>query len=94
MKTTNIKTDRQGDRRHSDRMPYATAMRYRTGLTAGMGKVIDISSNGMFFETPRPLAAGDRLQIDFQFRNSNAAMEICGEITRTTPSGAAVRFVW
>ena len=49
MKTTHIQTDHQSDRRCSDRMPYATAMRYRTGMSAGMGKVIDISSNGMFF---------------------------------------------
>jgi hypothetical protein len=75
-------------------MPYATAMRYRTGISAGSGKVIDISPHGMFFETPLPLTAGDRLQIDFRFRNSHAAMEICGEITRTTPVGAAVRFIW
>ena len=94
MKTTNRQADHQSDRRHCDRMPYATAMRYRTGITAGRGKVIDISSNGMFFETPQALTAGDRLHIDFHFRNSNTAMEICGEITRTTPSGAAVRFIW
>lgn len=94
MKTTRIQTDHQSDRRRSDRMPYATAMRYRTGMSAGLGKVIDISSNGMFFETPLPLTAGEKLNIDFRFRNSNAAMEICGEITRTTPAGAAVRFIW
>lgn len=75
-------------------MPYATAMTYRSDMSAGLGKVIDISPNGMFFETPIPLTAGDRLYIDFKFRNSNAAMEICGEITRTTSAGTAVRFIW
>jgi hypothetical protein len=94
MQTTRMQTDHQSDRRHSDRMPYATAMQYRTGMSAGLGKVINISPSGMFFETPLPLTAGDRLYIDFRFRNSNAAIEICGEITRTTPSGAAVRFIW
>lgn len=94
MTTTNMRTNHDSDRRHSDRLPYATAMTYRTDLTAGLGKVVDISSNGMFFETPTPLTAGDRLRIDFRFRNSNAAMEICGEIARTTPSGAGVRFLW
>jgi hypothetical protein len=48
----------------------------------------------MFFETPTPLIAGDRLHIDFRFRNSQAAMQLCGEITRTTASGAGVRFLW
>ena len=94
MKTTNIHPDHPSDRRHSNRMPYATAMKYRTGMAAGRGNVIDISANGMFFETPQSLTAGEKLHIDFRFRNSNSAMEIYGEITRTTPLGAAVRFIW
>ena len=82
------------DRRNADRVPYPTDMSYRSGITTGLGTVIDISSHGMYFETPTPLTAGDRLCIDFRFRNSHAAMELCGEITRTTPSGAGVRFLW
>ncbi len=84
----------ENDRRNESRMPYPTAMRYRSGTAAGLGTVVDISSQGMFFESPTRLNTGDRLRIDFQFRNSHAAMEICGEITRTTPSGAGVRFLW
>ncbi|MBL0712751.1 MAG: PilZ domain-containing protein [Desulfosarcina sp.] len=82
------------DRRHSNRMPYPTALAYRTGARAGLGTVIDISAHGMFFETATPLTEGERLHIDFHFRNSQSGMEISGEITRTTPSGAGVRFLW
>lgn len=94
MATMTNESDNSSDRRHSDRMPYPTAMSYRSSDTAGLGTVVDISPQGMFFETLTPLAAGERLHIDFRFRNSRAAMEICGEITRTTPSGAGVRFLW
>jgi hypothetical protein len=75
-------------------MPYPTAVAYSSSLSAGLGTVVDISPQGMFFETPTPLTAGDRLHIDFRFRNSQAAMTLCGEITRTTASGAGVRFLW
>ncbi|MDJ0888400.1 MAG: PilZ domain-containing protein [Desulfobacterales bacterium] len=94
MKTKYRNTSRDDDRRNASRMPYPTAMRYRSGTDAGLVKVVDISSHGMYFETPTPLTTGDRLCIDFRFRNSHAAMEICGEIARTTPSGAGVRFLW
>ncbi len=94
MMTEYSDTGRGDDRRHASRMPYPTAMRYRSGADAGRGTVVDISSLGMYFETPSPLTTGDRLCIDFRFRNSHAAMEICGEITRTTQSGAGVRFLW
>ena len=94
MKTKPRNPDRDDDRRHASRMPYATDMSYRSHAVAGLGTVVDISSHGMFFESPTPLTTGDRLCIDFRFRNSHAAMEICGEITRTTPSGAGVRFLW
>ncbi len=87
-------SDKDDDRRHSYRMPYPMDMRYRSSAAAGLGTIVDLSSNGMFFETLEPLTTGDRLHIDFRFRNSRAAMEICGEITRTTSSGVGVRFLW
>ncbi len=82
------------DRRRAYRMPYDTALTYRSGVTAGMGRVINISSDGLYFETSQPPTPGERLCIDFRFRNSQSAMQICGEITRTTPLGAGVRFNW
>ncbi|MDJ0810280.1 MAG: PilZ domain-containing protein [Desulfobacterales bacterium] len=94
MATVNKDTGKHSDRRNADRMPYPTDMRYRSSVVDGLGTVINISSLGMFFETPTPLTAGERLCIDFRFRNSHAGMEICGEITRTTSSGAGVRFLW
>ncbi|MGD9098571.1 MAG: PilZ domain-containing protein [Desulfobacterales bacterium] len=94
MKIKRRNTGLDDDRRQANRMPYPTAMSYRSGTAAGLGTVVDISSHGMYFESPTPLTTGDQLCIDFQFRNSHAAMEICGEITRTTPAGAGVRFLW
>ena len=86
--------DLDADRRQAYRMPYDTALTYRSGATAGMGRVVNISSEGLYFETAKPPTQGERLCIDFQFRNSQSAMQICGEIARTTPIGAGVRFTW
>ena len=82
------------DRRRASRMPYETALSYRSGVTAGMGRVVNISSEGLYFETSQPPTPGERLCIDFRFRNSQNAMQICGEIARTTALGAGVRFTW
>ncbi|MGD8242313.1 MAG: PilZ domain-containing protein [Desulfobacterales bacterium] len=87
-------SDPGADRRQAYRMPYDTALTYRSGVTAGMGRVINISSEGLYFETSKPPTQGERLCIDFRFRNSQSAMQICGEIARTTPIGAGVRFTW
>ncbi len=84
----------QKDRRQAYRMPYDTDLTYRSGVTAGMGRVVNISSEGMYFETSQPPIPGERLCIDFRFRNSQSAMQICGEIARTTRIGAGVRFTW
>ncbi len=88
------KSDKHDDRRHANRMPYPMDMHYRSNAADGLGTIVDLSSTGMFFETLEPLTTGERLHIDFRFRNSHAAMEIWGEITRTTPSGVGVRFLW
>lgn len=87
-------SDPGADRRQAYRMPYDTALTYRSGVTAGMGRVVNLSSEGLYFETSKPLTRGERLCIDFRFRNSQSAMQICGEIARTTPIGAGVRFTW
>ena len=75
-------------------MPYNTALTYRSDVTAGMGRVVNISSEGLYFETPQPPTQGEKLCFDFRFRNSQSAMQICGEIARTTALGAGVRFNW
>ena len=82
------------ERRRAPRTPYRTLVRYADTAGNGQGMVKDISSEGMFMETPAPLAVGDRIRIDFQFRNSKHPMDMEGRIARKAPNGVGVWFVW
>lgn len=82
------------ERRRAPRTPYRTPVRYANAAAGGAGTVKDISSEGMFLETPAPLEVGDRIRIDFQFRNSKHPMDIEGEIIRKAPEGFGVWFIW
>lgn len=82
------------DRRQAIRMPYETSLVYANQDEAGLGRVRDISFEGLFFETPRTFTVGDQLDMDFRFRHGQMNMAIAGEITRITPTGVAVKLRW
>ena len=94
MKTQKPHDNAGNDRRQAIRIPYQTLLTYANRNKAGLGRVKDISFVGLFFETPRELALGDQLDMDFQFRHGQMNMVIAGEITRITPTGAGVRLLW
>ncbi len=95
MKNQAPKTEQAGnDRRHSVRMPYDTSLTYANQNEAGMGRVRNISFDGLFFETPRTFTVGDQLNIDFHFRRGRMNMAIMGEITRITADGVGIRLLW
>jgi len=82
------------ERRRSLRTPYRTPVRYASASLNGSGLVKDISSYGMFMETPFSPNVGDQIRIAFLLRNSRHAMNIEGEITRKVQSGVGVKFIW
>ena len=82
------------ERRRAARAPYRTPVHYFNRTLTGKGTVTDISSEGMFMETPSALNVGDQINIDFQFRNSRHPMNIEGQIARSVPAGVGVRFLW
>jgi hypothetical protein len=94
MKTQHPHNDNGNDRRQAIRMPYQTLLMYANQSKAGLGKVKDVSFDGLFFETPRALAVGDQLDMDFRFRHGQTNMAIAGQITRITPTGVGVRLIW
>jgi len=94
MRTQQPHDNAGNDRRQAIRMPYKTLLMYANRNKAGLGRVKDISFDGLFFETPRELALGDQLDIDFRFRHGQMNMAIAGEITRITPTGVGVRLLW
>ena len=48
------------ERRRAFRMPYHSPVHYTNPSVNGAGTVKDISSSGMFMETPFPLTVGDQ----------------------------------
>ena len=94
MKTQHPHKNAGNDRRQAIRMPYETSLMYANQKEAGLGRVIDISFEGLFFETPREFTVGDQLDIDFHFRHGSTNMIIAGQITRITPTGVGVKLLW
>ena len=94
MKTQRPYNDTGNDRRQAIRMPYETLLMFANQNAAGMGRVRDISFEGLFLETPRKFAVGEQLDMDFQFRHGHKNMAIMGQITRITPTGVGVKLLW
>jgi hypothetical protein len=82
------------DRRQAVRMPYRTRITYANRNRTCIGKVRDISFDGLFFETPQVLAVGDQIDMGFRFRHTNADLAIVGEIRHASPQGVGVRLLW
>ena len=82
------------ERRRCLRTPYRTPVSYFNASLNGSGLVKDISSYGMFMETPVSPNVGDQIHIAFLLRNSRHTMDIEGEIARKVQSGVGVKFLW
>jgi hypothetical protein len=94
MENPNCPISKTPERRRAFRTPYRTPVRYANATGNGAGTVKDLSSEGLFMETPGPLDVGEKISISFQFRNSKHPMDIDGEITRRDFAGVGVKFIW
>jgi hypothetical protein len=69
------------------------APRYRLDAVIGVnditGRAIDLSCNGMFFETSRPFTAGDRVALVFPLEHTRpgACVTCEGQVVRVEPRG-------
>jgi len=82
------------ERRRAIRIAYRTRLRYTSRQQTGTGQVRDISFDGLFLETPRPLAVGDRIDMNFRFRHTRSKFPIAGEVRHVRPQGMGVRLMW
>ena len=55
-------------------------------------KITDISANGLFIDTRRPLIRGDEVIMAFKLEGFNKSLKLRGEIARTNPAGIGVAF--
>ena len=84
----------RSERRRAIRGPYRTHLTYASGRRRGLGRVRDISFEGLYFETPRRLAVGDRIDMAFRFRHTRSDVPIAGEVRHVSAQGAGVRLTW
>ena len=56
----------------------------------GTGRTIDLSSNGVYFETSRRFEPGDRVALTFPFEQSSpgASVKCTAQVVRVDPRGA------
>jgi Tfp pilus assembly protein PilZ len=52
----------------------------------------NISSNGLFIETQRPLLVGDEINMTFRLEGLDKPLKLRGEIAHTTRAGVGVEF--
>ena len=67
--------------------------RYRLDATiavaAGTGRTIDLSSNSVYFESPRPFSPGDEVPLIFPFESGGTGTRVqcTGRVVRVDPRG-------
>ena len=71
-------------------MPYRIRLTYANRNRTCVGKVRDISFDGLFLETPLALAVGDQIDMNFRARRTRTNAAIAGEIRHTSPRGVGV----
>ncbi len=65
-------------------------MQPMTTFTAN--KITNISANGLFIETPRPLIRGDEVIMAFKLDGFDKSLKLRGEIARANQTGIGVTY--
>jgi hypothetical protein len=82
------------DRRCTLRIPRFSPASYTNGLKFGKGTVENVGPDGMFLKTTGQFFAGEKLNIEFNFRHSRQKMNLKGKIVRLANDGLGVEFLW
>lgn len=74
------------ERRRAPRYSIETTI----SVDGGSGRTIDLSSNGVFFETDRRFAAGDQVALTFPFEHAapGASVRCAARVVRVEPRGS------
>ncbi len=81
-------------RRKFLRKPYSIPIDYTTKEGARRDCIKDISGDGLFIETRRPLRIGETISMEFSVPSSSTPFTCEGKVVRTESSGMAVEFTW
>ena len=80
--------EKRGDIRKSCDIP----IHYAANDHVYSNKITDISANGLFIDTRRPLIRGDEVLMAFRMEGFDKSLKLRGEIARTNQAGIGVAF--
>ena len=81
------------DRRASNRIKVGLKALFHEGNTGVFNtKITNISTSGLFMETPQFLRLGTDINIDIDAENIGSIMSVLGHVVRITQSGVAIEF--
>jgi Tfp pilus assembly protein PilZ len=80
--------EKRGDIRRSCDIP----INYAANDRVYSNKITNISANGLFIDTRRPLIRGDEVIMAFKLEGFDKSLKLRGEIAQTNPAGIGVAF--
>jgi hypothetical protein len=80
------------DERQATRKKCALSADYQDGGQIRKGQIRDISTLGVFIETPHSMEIGQKLSMRFTFPKAETQLKIQGEIVRKDTNGIGVKF--
>ena len=82
-----VKEKREGIRRSCD-----IPINYAANDHVYASKITDISANGLFIDTRRPLIRGDEVIMAFKLKGFDKSLKLRGDIARANQAGIGVAF--
>ena len=82
-----VKEKREGIRRSCD-----IPVNYAANDHVYASKITDISANGLFIDTRRPLIRGDEVIMAFKLKGFDKSLKLRGDIARANQAGIGVAF--
>jgi Tfp pilus assembly protein PilZ len=80
------------ERRACIRKPCEIPVRYATADCIYSNDIINISQNGAFIKTQKPLFVGEEILMNFELKGFNEPLKIIGEVIHADRSGIGVQF--
>ena len=80
------------DERQAPRKKCIIPVNYLDGQQTRQSRIVDISTLGVFIETPYPMEVGQKLVMRFSFPKKEKLLKIRGQITRKESKGIGVKF--
>jgi Tfp pilus assembly protein PilZ len=80
------------ERRSNVRKSCKIPVRYATDDRIYSNDIINISQNGVFIETQKPLFVGEQILINFELKGFDKPLKLMGEVIHANRTGIGVQF--